>query len=168
MLLVFFTTTWQPICRTIFTFPLGLVIFFTMLAVKGNFCAIHFFLPPAGFFYMRKGGFLLHRPYLLVLWRLCMHPTCPLTALFSSSPFSSITSALSWDAQLATSAYLTDSCGCSSHRSAGLSSLPLIHPAYTLVGVLGSLLLDLLCGHAYSGLYDWWLRSDIHILFQVG
>jgi hypothetical protein len=138
-----------------FHFPVGFGYFFYNACCQRQFLRHSFFPAPSGiFFYMRKGGFLLHRPYLLVLWRLCMHPTCPLTALFSSSPFSSITSALSWDAQLATSAYLTDSCGCSSHRSAGLSSLPLIHPAYTLVGVLGSLLLDLLCGHAYSGLYD--------------
>jgi hypothetical protein len=90
--------------------------FFTMLAVEGNFCAIHFFPAlPAGFFFYARGLLPLASSLFTGCLAPCMRPACPPTAV--SSPFSSRTSALSWDAQLATPACLTGSCGCSSCQS---------------------------------------------------
>jgi hypothetical protein len=110
--------TWQLIRHVIFTIPagMGLFIFFTMLAVEGNFCAIHFFPAlPAGFFFYAQGLLPLASSLFTGCLAPCMRPACPPTAV--SSPFSSRTSALSWDAQLATPACLTGSCGCSSCQS---------------------------------------------------
>jgi hypothetical protein len=110
---------WQLICRAIFTVPagMGLVIFLQRLLSKATSAPFIFSCPPVGFFFNAQGLLPLASSLFTGCLAPCMCPTCPPTTLSSSSSFSYITSALSWDAQLATPACLTGSCGCSSRLS---------------------------------------------------